>query len=197
MGYRPNALVAAHMSHVRGTHGSPYQATIALLLFADSDPNRASLNELHRKGAQDRALQLGYRLDCIEVEDRARGGAALARILKSRGIHGVLVGSLDVPEAEFDFPWSDFAAVALGLSLARPKLHRASYDNYHGMGILLQTLLDRGYERPALAIDASSDARSHHYTLAYFLAWQRIHDLNRPVPPLLARQWTEVDFRTW
>lgn len=199
MGYRPNPLVAAHMSHVRSRHGTPYQATMAMLLFTANDPEnqRKTLNKLHRSGATHRANQLGYNLECFLLKSGSDLSDSLARMLSHRGIHGILIGSLDTVEATLDFKWREFSTVALGFSMAQPPLHRACYDNYNGMGVLLNELLNRGYTRPALAIDATSDSRSNHYTLAQYMAWQRIHRFPRPVPTLVAQKWDEPTFHKW
>lgn len=199
MGYRPNPLVAAHMTHVRSHHGSPYQATVALLQFTGNDPenHRKALNRLHRAGATERTKQLGYNLEAFNLSSGQEVNAALARILSHRGIHGILIGALDTVEAQLDFKWDDFSTVAIGYSLVDPVLHRASYDNYNGMSTIVHELLAAGYQRLALTIDMTSDQRSHHYSLANFAAWQKTSKTKRPVPVLVIPQTDETAFRKW
>lgn len=198
MGYRPNPLVAAHMAHVRSKHGSPYQATIALLVFtADGrDARRLVLNRLHQSGATARARQLGYTVECIQLAHSSDLTPALARSLKHRGITGLLIGQLDQVNATVPFAWEDFAAVAIGYSLIQPNLNRASYDNFNGMAEILGRLQALGYRRPGFAIDSASDARSHHYSQASFLSWHLVAG-KRAIPPLVTPDWDQDSFARW
>ncbi|MDR2675551.1 MAG: LacI family transcriptional regulator [Opitutaceae bacterium] len=201
LGYTPNALVAAHMAHLRRRRAPRYQATLALVLSWSRAQIRQSvageLYRLYRRGVFERAAQLGY---VVEEFSLAAGGldspgdagvleaGRLAVVLKSRGIHGVVAAPVPVPGGRLDFAWADFAAVALGYSIGAPDLHRACQDAFSGMGCALAEVAARGYRRPGLVLAKEDDARVNHLALARFLAWQRTEGAAEPVPELLLEE---------
>lgn len=184
MGYRPNALVAAHMTHIRAGRVPRYRATVGFVLFWRPDKSD-TLHQLYSTGLKERARELGYRVEEFVI-DGELNPARLARILRSRGISGVVVGPLISPGPLPDFAWDTLATAAIGYSVREPELHRACFDHFGGMGLVLNQLARRGYHRPGLVLPTDDDERIMHVSLARFLAWQHLEGSARPVPPLLA-----------
>jgi LacI family transcriptional regulator len=190
LGYTPNALVAAHMAHLRARRTPRYQATLALLLSWREEQIRQSaraLYQLYGRGVHERATQLGYVVEEFSLGADAGGLEAgrLAGVLKSRGIHGIVAAPVPKPGSTLEFAWKDFAAVALGYSIGAPDLHRACQDAFGSMGCVLAEVSARGYRRPGLVLAKEDDARVNHLALARFLAWQRTESAAEPVPELL------------
>lgn len=184
LGYRPNALVAAHMAHIRAGRPPRYRATIGFVLFWRPDKSD-TLHQLYSAGLKDRARELGYRVEEF-VLDRELNAVRLARILRSRGITGVVIGPLVSPGPLPDFAWDSLATAAIGYSVREPEVHRACFDHFGGMGTVLGQLTRRGYRRPGLVLPTDDDERIMHVSIARFLAWQHLESAARPVPPLLA-----------
>jgi DNA-binding LacI/PurR family transcriptional regulator len=194
LGYTPNALVAAHMAHLRSRRTPRYQATLALALSWSRAQIRQSvagdIYRLYRRGVHERAAQLGYVIEEFSLDVGAGGlePARLAHVLKSRGIHGIVAAPVPKPGGRLEFAWEDFAAVALGYSIGAPDLHRACQDAFGGMGCVLAEVSARGYRRPGLVLAREDDARVNHLALARFLAWQRTESAGEPVPELLLEE---------
>ncbi len=196
MGYRPNPLVNALMSSIRERHGISSRVGIALIAH---DKCRA-FHSIKRflDGAQSRARQLGCRSDVFWVGDDSLHQQQLNRILKSRGVSGLVISPMFKPGRTLDIEWERFATGAIGYSLASPSLHRAVNHQLHTIRLAMRCLHERGYQRIGLALEQISDERTDHNWSAGFLGHQyRCATCKPSIPMLLTDQLTEATFSEW
>ncbi|MCX7007733.1 MAG: substrate-binding domain-containing protein, partial [Kiritimatiellaeota bacterium] len=140
----------------------------------------------------------GYKLENFWLREPGMTARRMSDILRSRGIEGLLLQSLPQAAGELKLDWRHFAAVAKGLTIARPRLHRVISSHFEDMRLVMQQLQRLGYRRPGLVLDEELDARVDHAWLAAYLLHQ--HDLPAAerVPALILRAGQEAkQFGAW
>jgi DNA-binding LacI/PurR family transcriptional regulator len=167
MGYRPNPFVSAFTSQVRTHRRSPVQPNITLL---DCFPADSPL--YYEQDARDRAASQGYGTETIRLSDLDGSIPALNRILRARGVIGLLV--LPVPDGMdlTGIEYGHLAAATVDPSLRKPDLHRATPDYFQSMELALTTLADRGFTRIGFCTDANELIRIGYRWLGSFYRWQ-------------------------
>ncbi|MFA7343350.1 MAG: LacI family DNA-binding transcriptional regulator [Terrimicrobiaceae bacterium] len=171
MGWKPNALASAYMAHLRATRTPAYQATLGFIV--DDMPATGRIADLpghtqrYLQGARDRATQLGYALDPIPLPDDSDAEIErLARVLKGRGIPGLIISSFAHPDGNMSsFPWSEFAAVTLGYTLLEPPLHRVVSNTFHGFHFMIKKAFALGYKNLGVVISEEYDRITDHGVL--------------------------------
>jgi LacI family transcriptional regulator len=218
MGYRPNPLVQTLMANLRSTRPVNYHSTIAwITAFPERDGWCGHwVYKLYHQGAVARAAALGYKIEAFWALAPRMTGAALTRMLRTRGIRGLIVPPVGNPSTRLDIAWEHFSCATIGYSFMEPRLHRAAANLREGMTRALAECERRGFKRIGFAIPANTDARVNHSWLAGYLAWQhfipgknripvlRVSDLlHESVPGWLKRHRPDViispntEFTTW
>lgn len=190
LGYRPNPLVSIYQSHIRSGRALNYQATLGWINdYADSNywhfaPWTRGLFE----GARDRARELGFGLDEIWLDkvdpnDPDANIARYGRVLRARGIHGIIL-PLSALYAHAFRLWPGVSVAVIGLhhgiarrhtpvlSVSPTVYHTASFDYFNNMRLACERLRDLGYRRIGLIISPWLDAHSDHLYRGSFLAQQ-------------------------
>jgi LacI family transcriptional regulator len=192
MGYRKNALVAAHMAHVRGVHpAGRYEATLGYLLFQHS-----AIGREHLAGARDRCERLGYRLDVFDLARLGVKPARLNAMLRSRGIPGLIVGENAETATKLPLEWEHFAAATVGYTLVEPNLPRVCFSHFRGMSSLLERMRAAGHRRIGYVARPGDLLRANRLQHAAFLEFHAEHDL-APGPVLLLKDETPRAFLDW
>ena len=142
------------------------------------------------KGANERAGQLGYSLECFRANDGKVSFQRLGGVLRSRGIRGLVVGPVSsrFPDNREDFPFGEFASSTIGYSLRRPVLHRVGVDYSQGMQLVWQKLREAGFTRPGLLLSSPYDARTNFHLRGMYLALQSSSRAVEVIPPCLAER---------
>lgn len=198
LGYRKNPLVAALMSSRRsGGVGPLARTSLAFLtchLPADSWREAGPIRRFHAAAAT-RAAELGFSLDEFSLADPAMRPERLASLLRTRGIHGLLVSPLPGEQTRLDFDVTDFATVGLGLSVRTPEIDRISDDHVHAAQRAFEQCLARGYRRIGLAVAANISRRlEHRWWSGYLLAQQQVPARAR-IPALMPETREEIPLR--
>lgn len=107
-----------------------------------------------------RAAFHGYKLDTFWLHDPELYGERLNRILKARGIRGVLIVGLmkenRLPE-RFAATWAEQACVVTGVRTRNPTLSFVCSDHHALVIEAVEQALRLGYRRPALVVDEHID----------------------------------------
>ena len=178
LGYRPNPLVTALMTQLRTGKPATFRGTLGYVVFGwdeaawRANPDQRAMFE----GAQNRATELGYRVE-LHVHEPARMSARrLSGLLVARGIQGLL---LPAPSRhEIDPPllqWPKFALATLGFRLGGPGLHFTANDHFASTWSLLHNLEGRGYRRPGLLLDTTVESLTSFRIEGAFAAFQSHH----------------------
>lgn len=169
MGWRPNPLASAYMAHLRGTRDPAYKSAVGFLVDYAMPRGISSLPghiQQHLRGARERAAAYGYRIEPISLREPGMDMRTLDRMLYHRGIPGFIVsGFQESGQAIHGIDWRRYAAVALGLSLTEPLLHRVAANVSHGFRLMLDRAIALGYRRIAVILSESYDRRVDHGAL--------------------------------
>lgn len=198
-GYRRNPLAAAVMSELRRSRGATFRGVLAavdLLEPQRSDPHGVFHSELV-EGARARAAELGFKVEPFVVGVAGLTVARLDGILRSRGIHGVLVLPSWYPPDWTELDWSRYAAVYTDYAIDRPPLHCVCCNHYRSMTSLLTLLKARGYRRPGLFMERGRDERMQRRFSAAFRSFQEGEPGIEAVPPLVSEMRQRDEFIAW
>jgi LacI family transcriptional regulator len=159
LGYRANPLVTALMKSRRT--GKPERH--AVLAYITNHPTRYGWRppELEQPdffpGAVARGKDFGFKVEHFWMADSGMTPVRFAAILRSRGIHGLLVGRLPAGLHRLELDWSSFACVALGLTLEAPRLHHVAENHFFTTRHAMQQCAQRGYRRVGLVFSTPND----------------------------------------
>ncbi len=205
LGYRKNATVARLMAEMRRSRDPGFQSCLALV-NANTDRlafrNHPTIPEYVR-GCTSRAEQLGYRWDEFWLHDPGLDGARLNKILRARGIEGVIVVGLmreNRLPVRFLPTWESFATVVTGVRTHGPALSFACTD-HHMLGLkAFENALDLGYRRPGLVLDPVIDRLvDGRFTAGAQTAQRGVPAARRlrPCHPPAAADGGRAAFRSW
>ncbi|CAM3089929.1 LacI family DNA-binding transcriptional regulator [Rariglobus hedericola] len=199
MGYRPNPLVQTLMANLRSSRPANYHSTIAwVTAFPTRDGwSKHWVHKLYHQGAVARAAALGYKIETFWALAPRMNGAALTRMLRARGIRGLVIPPVADPGTRLDIDWAHFSCATIGYSFTEPRLHRAAANLREGMTRALTECLQRGFKRIGFALPANTDARVNHSWLAGYLAWQQFIPAKDRLPVLLAPDRLEDLLPKW
>ena len=130
------------------------------------------------KGSRRRAEELGYDIDEVWIRDQTP--AQLAKVLKARGIHGLLIPFPEQTEYWSRFPWDQFSAVVVDEFDVKLSLPHVISDRHSNMRIVLDELEKAGYRRPALWLQDRLDEIRDTYSSA-FLGWHHKRGRSHPL----------------
>lgn len=201
LGYRPNPFVQSLM-RTRRRRGSA--ALGPVMAFVTAHPTRDGWRRdptpVFRQmfeGARTRAGECGYRLEEFWLHEQGMSEHRFCAMLQARGIHGLVLAPLPHANATLGLEWSEFAAVALGFTLAHPGLHRVSNDHFQSLVTAFAECRRLGYERIGLALSETVNEKVQRRWLAAFLLEQHQATAIPRLAPLVAETLTEDAFRTW
>ncbi len=171
-GYTPDANIVHLMRHLRKPRAVRQQACFGVISFYDSlRPWERSrhLTKIH-EGMQQRAGELGYRLEPLWLTAPGMTYRRFGDILAARGIEGLLCfGSPDFNQ-EFPGELDGHAVVTVGLSIRTP-LHRVTSHFYNNTLQALNRVHALGYRRPGLVLGMHEDTRSASAHASAYLGW--------------------------
>ncbi|PTX92205.1 hypothetical protein DB346_25025 [Verrucomicrobia bacterium LW23] len=125
----------------------------------------------YRKGARATARKLGYALEEFDVDASPSSLPQLQRILKARGIRGILLPPSKLRLDLSSFDWSTFCTVRIGYSLAYPATHIAAPDQMGNGRLGFEAIMKRGYCRIGwVSSSQGAPGRSHVHEAGFLLA---------------------------
>ncbi|MFT3867829.1 MAG: LacI family DNA-binding transcriptional regulator [Nibricoccus sp.] len=199
-GYRVNPLVAALMKS-RRNGGEIKHATLA---FVTNYPTRFGWRRTHHDrpdffpGAVERAQKFGYNLEHFWLGEPGMTPARFSQILRTRDIHGLLIGRMPPGKESLELPWEDFSSVALGMTLRSPLLHHVTESHFDTARLVMEQCRQRGYRRVGLVFSEANDSPcvGDRWLGAYFLQQMKLPEADR-VPLCPEAPTDEAIFREW
>ena len=150
LGYRPDPEVAKLMHHLRMKHKPMFKSTIAAVTTLSEAEEPAYAIAL-RHGAQRTAEALGYGFSVFRVEAGKKRNSSLQRILRSRGVEGVLLLPMKEALSVGRFlDWSHFAVVSATYGVLAPDFHRTVPDQFGNTVLICRHLARLGCRRIGL-----------------------------------------------
>jgi LacI family transcriptional regulator len=173
-GYQTNAVVSYLMAQLRGSRKPGFHAQLALV-NANRDQQAIHTHPTiptYVAGCEERAAKLGYGFDKFWLYDPKLNPSSWRRILRARGIKGiVLVGLMDtnrLPDRLAPL-WAEFPTVVTGVRTRDPDLSFCCVDHHHLAMLAVEQVMSMGYRRPALVLDDVIDVLVERRFSAGFL----------------------------
>ncbi len=194
LGYRPNPLVSALVALRRLRRKPAVESCLGFIVRAL--PLRPTCQR-YLEGARAAAAKLGYRIEVFPAGDGPGSAWRLDRMLRTRGIPGILLGPL--PEARGGFPlsWDHFAVVALEHTFVRPVFDRVAHDSYAGMRTIVEACRGRARWRVGLVLTDVGHERTLRSNAAALLVEQQADPRLEALPPLILEAWDPAAFARW
>ena len=161
LGYTPDPVASEYMAMLRSLRGANGAETIAFI-NTFSNPSLFDLTpglSDFIAGAKRQARVFGYNVERFDNASLGAGSRRLAKILKARGVRGVLLGPRWRNEPDIEFPWDEFSVVLVGEAEYGPNLYRVCNHHLHSCSVALRSLEARGYRRVGLALLRGDESR--------------------------------------
>jgi len=200
-GYTPDAKLRELMVHVRKRTTlveAPVLACIVdvpLPLFSGWEDQESGKGYLY--AAKQHAESLGYKFEMFSLRAPGITPERLSDILYHRGVSGILVGSMQDPSTRLRMDWGRFSSVAIGHSVAWPKLNCASNHQFHSMRTCYKNTQALGYRKLGLVLRPRIDARVDQNLKASFMVEQLAEPLENRVPILIIDPDRQDVFQDW
>lgn len=162
MGYKRNATISELMVRMKRTRQPGFQATLGVI-NANADPHAFAKHPtipVYVEGVNRAAKSLGYSLDTFWLHDPELRGKALLRILKSRGIRGILIiGLMEENKLPRHFLpiVTALPCIVTGVRTRDPALSFVCADHHMLVNEAVAQVAALGYKRPGLVIDKRID----------------------------------------
>jgi DNA-binding LacI/PurR family transcriptional regulator len=196
LGYRPDPHVAKLMLHLRTRRPPGFQSTLAALTTIAAGRELPYLRDIVASARQ-RAEALGYGLTLVRLEDPPGPRRDVERMLRSRGVDGLLLLPLASPRPLTPLlDWKKFAVVTATNGVLAPEFHRVVPHQFSNMLALCQQLTRRGYRRLGMVVPAEHDLVVNHGFSAA-VVWQNMIGGSEPVMPLLYEGEQPRELRRW
>lgn len=197
-GYRRNELVGKLMSHVRTARSLQFLGNLAVIhVPSPEQPRLLPAQRRILEGATARAKELGFQLYEFSA---GRDGLKLdgyVRVLRARGVQGVIFLFTEPTEFMANFPWNEFASIEIDYGQREPVLHTVCLDHYMTLTGALTRLHGRGYRRVGLFVSRFKDERIAHKWSGAFASFQRSFGSIGDVPLLIPESVEEAGFMRW
>ena len=197
-GYRRNELVGKLMAHVRAGRTQQFLGNLAVIhVPSPGQPSLLPAQRLIMAGAAARAKALGFQLYEFSAERDAANPEGFVRVLRARGVQGVIFLYTEPTGLMAGFPWDEFATIEIDYGQREPVLHTVCLDHYMTLTGALVRLQVLGYRRIGLFLSRFKDERIAHKWSAAFAAFQRSGGGIGDVPLLISEQVDEGGFLRW
>ena len=172
LGYRPDPMMAALSAYRQSQKPGHFQGALAFLMTQNSERETLATPEAGDllRGARMRAADLGYQLEYFNIGTTWKTQMQAARVLRARGIHGLLIRSFPMPISALHFPFGQFIGIDL---FSDPHVGAVpTISSYHAqsMQLVLDELAARGYRHPVLAMARGLNQYLRHGWWTAFLA---------------------------
>lgn len=189
VGYQPDPVMSALASY-RSRQVQPRHT--ANLAFLDRD--RTEYSSLIFEGLKSEALLQGYSAQSHVLPTNPKQQQQLLRILRSRGVQGLIFGPSDEEGILPDWSWQHFAIISLGAIIHQPMVHTICMNYFDGVLSVCRTLLKRGCQRIGFAVEPHLEGRTGHrwlggYTAALEARNLYIYDRQWPVDKNAFARW--------
>lgn len=196
LGYAPDPHLVKLMHHLRSGREKTFTASVCALTTRPSTAEE-TFCDLLLEGAREAARMAGFALHVVHVKRDDMGGERLPRMLRQRGVEGLILLPMAGLEAlDHLLDWREFSVVTATLSVSSPQFDRVVVDHFMNNFTLSEHLGVIGYRRPGLVIHAQHDQRCGHCITAAH-AWKGIYGGGEPVKAFVCERIEPVAFRRW
>ena len=198
LGYRPDPQLAVLNAyrHGRRTHARETLALIHPPRPVHPEECLALKNSGWTRRLCDYADQQGFDIDTFNLGDPETTPSSIDRVLRARGIRGVIVSARTFHPFSLELSWDRYAAVAFGFPLLSPALTSVTDHPYMNTRGAFRRLRSLGYRRIGLVRDLPGEERIQGQCLASYL--HECYFASEPQPPPFTFQaFDDAAFREW
>lgn len=180
MGYRPDPQLSKLMAGMRGLREGGVRALLAFILPEEDYPS--DYGQALLDGARRRAHSLGYAVDEFRTGFTRGQLRTLNRVLRARGVEGVLIlprHRVEAAPAGLDL--TQVATVSCAQFSGQFPVHHAGPNHFTNIALVMEEAQRRGLLRPGLISWEDFDRRQHWAPrMAYYHYY---HQIARSAPP--------------
>jgi len=195
-GYTPDPQISTLMHHLRTRRQKRLQAVIAALTtMTRQQTNQYSQNIAN--SARERAIELGFGFDPIELTPHLSRPGILKRVLRNRGIEGIILLPMKEPIAlDHLVDWRAMSVVGTSHSVLSPRFHSVLPDGFSSTLLMCNQLNKLGFRRIGLILSVEMEERSRHNITSAML-WHNTYAAVEPVHPLISHSGNARRFADW
>ncbi|MBC2605345.1 LacI family DNA-binding transcriptional regulator [Pelagicoccus albus] len=185
MGYRPDPALSALVAYRQATKNRPSEQVIAWIINV-RDPKEVSEHHVSRDllaGAKERAKELGYKLDTFWLGHEYKDSKSLNRVLKARGIQGVIFGAFDYYDEPFELDWDLYSLVKVNPLPEFLEFDSVQTNQIEAVRRLIVELKKMGYQRIGLAMSEFEEVHKRFTYAAGFHTYRRELDRENWIEP--------------
>ncbi len=199
MGYRANPMLAALSDYRRSIRPVRYLETIALVVAHDEDTSSRPWLNFQADAAQARAHanELGYAFELIHAGETRKSQIQTGRVLRSRGIRGVIVNPVYCNPTKIALPWDSLVAVFISVFADQAPLVSVGSHNFISALRVVQKLAQLGYRRPGLFITAKPEERGAVQWVGGYEAGVFSSKTQEHLQPLILADYDPEIFKKW
>lgn len=167
MGYTPNPLVSALMASRGGRRGESESGMVIAVVRTTLPPDQIEHPNVDQilQGIRERASETGFLTDDFRLGPLGVDGRALHKVLRARGIRGMILLPLSADATFEGIPFANYAVGSVGSAAIAQKLPNVDGDCFGNMLLAVRRLEGLGYRRPGLVMSAGleeiTDLRYH------------------------------------
>jgi LacI family transcriptional regulator len=167
MGYTPNPLVSALMASRGGRRGESESGMVIAVVRTTLPPDQIEHPNVDQilQGIRERASETGFLTDDFRLGPLGVDGRALHKVLRARGIRGMILLPLSADATFEGIPFANYAVGSVGSASIAQKLPNVDGDCFGNMLLAVRRLEGLGYRRPGLVMSAGleeiTDLRYH------------------------------------
>lgn len=197
LGYTPDPQVAKLMHHLRTRRKPAFEAAICALTTRGPDAPPHFYFEGIESGAAQRAKAAGFSFSTLQIGSAPDSWRTVPRILRSRGVEGVILLPMILPIAlDGLLDWDEFSVVAATFSVLSPQLHAAQPHHFKNSRLLAERVSALGYRRIGVVANVEQTQRTNH-SLNAAVIWHELLNQGSFVPPLLYSGTSPKDLEEW
>ncbi len=197
-GYKRNPLVGKLMSQLRSGRTAQFLGNLAVIhIPSAAQPKLLPAQRRCIAGAVARAKELRFQLYEFSFGRDGLDAAGYGRMLRARGVQGVILLFSEPTGLMAGFPLEDFAALEIDYGQPDPVLHTVCLDHFGTMIGALGRLEALGYRRIGLFVTRFKDRRIQHKWSAAFASYQENSGRIGDVPMLIEEELDEAVFLRW
>lgn len=172
LGYVPDPMLSSLIAY-RKEIGRSYGANVIAFVINLNDKSEYEASHVHRRqveGARLRASELGYKLEVFWFGRDYRDGAALEKVIRARGIRGVILGSLRKYPLQISMDWSSLSVLKIDLYPSELAFDTVVPNQLESIRLAMQHLKQDQPLRIGLAVSDRDEQQNRHlFTAGYYL----------------------------
>ena len=194
LGYSPDPMLGALSAYRCRRRPAAFHCNLAWVDDGLKPADFYSTGEFcpYLEGARERAGELGFGLEMVNLADYHNDRRAVQRVLFARGITGLLIApAISQPRNRIDLEWARFSAVRFGYCMLNSLLHTVTNAQFNSAFLGMENLVRLGYRRIGYMREFDAHSRTGGHFLGGFIAAQE-HFAVEDVPVLRVDVKSEI-----